>query len=799
MKIKKKGKSGITLIALVITIVVLLILAAITINLIAGENSLFEKAREAKYKDKMAGYRDISNIWVSSKLIETQSTDMKTYNAGEPLKDYIDMVGADVSDITKEEVIYEITQIIPEIEKEDKEKVVVYKGEMYYVKIGNSKKVQKEAQWCTDISIKILELKKPSSVVIRDGSYQLVNGMYMCTPYLTEGFDKLHTRYVKEVDGAMTPGTFIFNNPDEDWYSYSDIEGEGRKWANIVTENKGVETYFTWIPRYCYKIDTDGKKTDVKFISTDNTYQDPSIKYFDEEGNRIKEAIAWSELEEQGYVIPEAFSFGEEGNKQDLPGFWCMKYILGESLTSSQGGSVISFTRTSQKGTIVLKSVRVNESAPAVIATPITKYTVSLNGYIKFIVEGSEVANIASKEFSFDKKQLKPGDNVLNITALNTKGEMVGSYTDIYSVSTYNAPDLGKDLKLKDGAGNETGKTGAFNKDTTFYVTYDASGNEHSNIPISQPAPAGWYDYDSSEWANIVVRNNGAETYYTWIPRYQYQIDGINNTVTIKFIQGTDTTVDAGYVIPEAFTFGGKQLTGFWSMKYMIGESSTAILEANVTTGANYIKIDGITGTAVAEGQKYNYYIDGQLKETKTKATDVVEIGGLTTGKTYILLVEVRDSSDSLVGTVAKQVNLITANAPDLGKDLILKNESGVATGRTGAFNKETTFYVTYDASGKENSSIPISEPPPDNWYDYTSNKWANIVVKGSGTSTYFTWIPRYKYQIDSNNKKTNIEFIKDTDGTSGTTDGVWTIPEAFKFGSQELKGFWAMKYMIGE
>ncbi len=782
---KDKNKSyelkGITLIALVVTIVVLLILAAIAINLIVGENSIFEKAREAKFKDKMVGYRDISNIWVSSKLIETQSLDMKTYNAGKSLIDYIDMVGVDVSDITKEEVMYDdIAQIIPEIEKEDKEKVVVYKGEMYYVKIGNSKKVQKEAQWCTDINIKILELQRPSGIVITNGNYELIDGVWMCTPYLKDGFDKIHTRYVNEItsngESVMTPGTFIFNKPNEDWYSYRQS-----KWANIVTEYNGVETYFTWIPRYCYVIDSEGKKTDVKLINVDNTYQEPDIEYFDESGDRIKEATPWSELEKQGYTVPEAFTIRDGEKKIELPGYWAQKYMLGESLTAEQGGSVLSFQMITSKGTITIKDIKINTNAPAVKANPITKYTLSLNGYIKFTVEGSDATNIASKEFNFDKKQLKPGENVLNVTGLNSKGEMIGSYTDVYSVSAYNAPDLGKNLK-----------DGAFNKDTTFYVTYDVSGNEHSYIPISKDEPAGWYDYDSGQWANIVVRDGSAEIYYTWIPRYQYLIDPTNKKTTVKFILGKGTETDPGYVIPEAFTFGKEnektELTGYWAMKYMIGDMTTeARLSTNVVAVENSIKTRGITGTDASKGTKFNYYIDGQLKETKSNASDTVTISGLELGKTYTLVIEVRNNSDALVGTIVKQVKTASINAPDL----------------TG-FNPACTFYVEYDDAGKnitkETTAIKNDgSNMPDKWYDYTSSKWANIVVKNGGTSTYFTWIPRYKYKIDSENKKTIVEFLKDTDGTSGTTDGEWTIPEAFKFGSQELKGFWAMKYMIGD
>lgn len=42
-----KGQKGITLVALVITIIVLLILASVTISLTLGENGLFQTAKNA--------------------------------------------------------------------------------------------------------------------------------------------------------------------------------------------------------------------------------------------------------------------------------------------------------------------------------------------------------------------------------------------------------------------------------------------------------------------------------------------------------------------------------------------------------------------------------------------------------------------------------------------------------------------------------------------------------------------------------------------------------------------------------
>lgn len=54
-KLKKSNKNerGITLIALVITIVVLLILAGVSINMLTGENGILKQSKEAKKQTEL--------------------------------------------------------------------------------------------------------------------------------------------------------------------------------------------------------------------------------------------------------------------------------------------------------------------------------------------------------------------------------------------------------------------------------------------------------------------------------------------------------------------------------------------------------------------------------------------------------------------------------------------------------------------------------------------------------------------------------------------------------------------------
>ena len=73
MKTKIKQEKGITLIALVVTIVVLLILAGVSVNALFGNSGIIEKAKEAQNKMNQATQKDLEainelNNWIDGKI-----------------------------------------------------------------------------------------------------------------------------------------------------------------------------------------------------------------------------------------------------------------------------------------------------------------------------------------------------------------------------------------------------------------------------------------------------------------------------------------------------------------------------------------------------------------------------------------------------------------------------------------------------------------------------------------------------------------------------------------------------------
>ena len=88
MKENLKNKKGITLIALVITIIVLLILAGVSIATLTGENGLIKQATVAKENTEIAGSEEKINLLLQEAYINEyeEGTDKIEYVKSELLK-----------------------------------------------------------------------------------------------------------------------------------------------------------------------------------------------------------------------------------------------------------------------------------------------------------------------------------------------------------------------------------------------------------------------------------------------------------------------------------------------------------------------------------------------------------------------------------------------------------------------------------------------------------------------------------------------------------------------------------------
>lgn len=760
MKIKKsrrekedfiKNDRAITLIALVIIIIVLLILAAVVINSMQG-GGLIARANESAFKSNMTAIAEDVETYNMGLRMDNPlgGKEVTNYNSGDILKEMIESDTDDELSQIDVNSLVDINKISKRVGKKEKKYIMIYEGEMYYVSQNRIKNNENQKKWCEEIGIKVWDgyenATSNTGIGNIEGNYENVNGVYLCTPKLNKGYSKSYTRYVKtNAKDKLVVGNWIRKKPDSDWYDY-----KNQKWANIYVEANGVESYYVWIPRYVYKLDSTNQRSDVKFVDIDNNYIDANTE----------QKTDWQTLQSQGYKLPEAFTFADK----QIPGYWMSKYQL-----SDLGKYTIDFSVAASSTSITIQSITTNTTQT------IAKYTYALNG--KIVHESTSPEN-------YKITNLAKGNKAINVTALNEDGEIIGSMTKVFETAETNPPDVS-----------------AFDKDTTFYVYWDENGIEHNETPISKEAPAQWYDYSTANWANIVTRNDGLETYFVWIPRYAYKLDSTAQRSYVKFLSGTSTKVDSGYQIPEAFWWDknsdGKrtddeEISGYWMTKYQLStEEKAQRINAELSAGSNLIRVKDITGTLIDDAKtnsvniKYEYYLNGDLKHTGTASDEHYIFEGLTANTTYTVNIIARNSStNEYIGATTKKVTTNDANAPDVS-----------------AFDKDTTFYVYWD--GDTEKRVSIKEKPQKEWYDYSNQNWANIVTTANNTTTYFTWIPRYEYKItsdrgnlDTSNRRIDVTFIGTNITNSNCANG-YKVPEAFTFNGTELSGYWITKYQL--
>ena len=80
MKQKLKNEEGITLVALVITIIVLLILAGVTLSMVMGESGIFGKANSAKEKTQLSNAEETIKLAVLENQVKSVSGDAALTN-----------------------------------------------------------------------------------------------------------------------------------------------------------------------------------------------------------------------------------------------------------------------------------------------------------------------------------------------------------------------------------------------------------------------------------------------------------------------------------------------------------------------------------------------------------------------------------------------------------------------------------------------------------------------------------------------------------------------------------------------
>lgn len=281
-EVKLRRTHGITLIALVITIVVLLILAAVSIATLTGQNGILTRADEASEQTKQKTAEEKVAVEVLGSYGEDGNIDYDLLNKN--LQNVEGLTeGLPISKLPATVVVdgYDVT-----INADGS----VTAGDS---NPGGGETGKTDGSYDTAEGVNTPKLKDNMKLVVYD------NGNWV--------EDTTKSAYKYEAQTGATPN------------------GGTSEWANAELEGN----YYVWIPRYAYKIDKNTSytsqsgisyKIDIKFlIGTTNQYygDDGELKNAEIPTN-ADEIISSTDT----YYVHPAFTFGT----QNLEGLWIGKY-----------------------------------------------------------------------------------------------------------------------------------------------------------------------------------------------------------------------------------------------------------------------------------------------------------------------------------------------------------------------------------------------------------------------------------------------------------------------------------------
>ena len=400
-KQKLKENKGITLIALVITIIVLLILAGVTIAMLTGENGILSQAAKAKEETEKAQANEAAILDEYNKYLNNAIGG--TTGGGE----------------------VEGPQPTPEPEPG---------GSLETTDNGVI-----EIKWLKDDTYNVSETAN-ASVIKSD--------LPANTTMKLVKYDG--SNWIEGTDYDYKAGSGIADNTES-------------KWANAEVTIDNVKSYFVWIPRYAYRIiyfDTAENKE--AYLTNGNTegiigYSD-SRGIVDKDGKKVDGVASTTSINVGDYFrVHPAFmndssnDYSNGGWNEELPGIWVGKYE-SSLVNKANSSNIITFDETT--GDIIVDSTNNTDKAIAVqpgmrswryctIGNQYTNakaYSTNLNSHMLKNSEWGAVAYLTESKYGRNGTEVTINDNNSYIIAdagisANPEQSSTGNETGIYDLS----------------------------------------------------------------------------------------------------------------------------------------------------------------------------------------------------------------------------------------------------------------------------------------------------------------------------------------------------------------------------
>ena len=406
MKIKMNNSSkGITLIALVITIIVLLILAGVSIAMLTGDSGILTQATEAKKANTVGAEKEQIGLAMQSLKMKKQADNVSTIVTSAELQEQL--LGDGAKNVT--------------VEDGENDNLVVN-----YEDSKNSYLVDQEGNIEKNGEIENGPVEQPENVAKYWEVTRKSDEEWYSYNDVSNGDKKVKVNTPK-LGGNMKPLKYV--GPE------ADTQG-GSKWANAMTSDGSM---FVWIPRYAYKI-TEGYHTnqagtiEVAFIDTSN-------KFLNGETGEITTNIEDPEAGKSKWLVHPAFTSNPEagGGFGEIPGIWVGKFEATGAYSNGDASKV-----SVKPGEKSLGNLIVNDQYKAGMKATYGE-SANLNSHIMKNSEWGATVYLAHSKYGINKKKVEQntnssyytgGTNILDeIYTINKKQSTTHNATGIYDLN----------------------------------------------------------------------------------------------------------------------------------------------------------------------------------------------------------------------------------------------------------------------------------------------------------------------------------------------------------------------------
>ncbi|MFR8234185.1 MAG: type II secretion system protein [Clostridia bacterium] len=209
----RKNEKGITIIALVITIIVLLILAGVSIAMLTGENGILKQATEAKKASTVGAEKEQISLAMQSLKMKKQADNVSTIVTSAELQ---------------EQLLYDGAKNVIVEDGENNKLIVTYQDSKNQYTVDQDGKVEENGPVEQPENVaKYWEVTRKSDAE-RYSYNDVSNG------------DKKVKVNIPKLGGNMKAIKYV--GPEAETQT-------GSKWANAMTNDGSM---FVWIPRYAY-------------------------------------------------------------------------------------------------------------------------------------------------------------------------------------------------------------------------------------------------------------------------------------------------------------------------------------------------------------------------------------------------------------------------------------------------------------------------------------------------------------------------------------------------------------------